>query len=132
MCMSEVALHWSSKLDPATNMKHKRGKDSAGHVLSWLAKPVWAMHEQRAASPSVLCMVLAEGAIKTLKKIRRKERLTRLPQDGTGATSSLVDSSVYSRNRAFRLHLSSKWGRDVRLLPTGGAMLLWCSGSQDI
>ena len=32
--------------------------------------------------------------------------------------ASLVDTAVYTRNRAFRLVLSSKWGKKARLLPT--------------
>ena len=37
--------------------------------------------------------------------------------DGAGRTT-FYDKSVYSRNRAFRLYLSSKAGKHVRLLPT--------------
>ncbi len=41
-----------------------------------------------------------------------------------------VDASVYTRNRAFRLYLSSKAGKDARLLPTGPLALSMCSSSQ--
>ncbi|KAK9787246.1 hypothetical protein WJX73_007781 [Symbiochloris irregularis] len=44
-------------------------------------------------------------------------RLT-LSKDGQGETACFVDVSVYSRNRAFRLYLSSKLGKDSLLLPT--------------
>jgi DNA-directed primase/polymerase protein len=33
--------------------------------------------------------------------------------------TSFVDMSVYTRNRAFRLYLSSKAGKEEVLLPTG-------------
>lgn len=38
---------------------------------------------------------------------------------GEGGTTSFVDSSVYSRNRAFRLYLSSKAGKSAVLQPSG-------------
>ena len=40
-------------------------------------------------------------------------------QDAQDAHSCFIDASVYSRNRAFRLFLSSKAGKHAVLLPTG-------------
>lgn len=40
-------------------------------------------------------------------------------QDASGAKTLFVDTGVYTRNRAFRLYLSSKAGKDALLLPTG-------------
>ncbi len=40
-------------------------------------------------------------------------------QDAAGARTCFVDTSVYSRNRAFRLYLSSKAGKKAVLQPTG-------------
>lgn len=45
-------------------------------------------------------------------------KLLRL-QDAAGAKACFVDCSVYSRNRAFRLYLSSKAGKQAILQPTG-------------
>ena len=36
-----------------------------------------------------------------------------------GGTSVIVDTGVYTRNRAFRLYLSSKAGKSSILTPTG-------------
>lgn len=41
-------------------------------------------------------------------------------QDAAGARTCFVDTSVYSRNRAFRLYLSTKASKKAILLPTGG------------
>ena len=43
-------------------------------------------------------------------------------QDGSHVTAGFIDTSVYSRNRAFRLFLSSKAGKQSVLLPTGDAL----------
>ena len=40
-------------------------------------------------------------------------------QDASGSKTSFVDTGVYTKNRAFRLYLSSKAGKDALLLPTG-------------
>ncbi len=42
----------------------------------------------------------------------------RKEEDGTDALTPFVDLGVYTRNRAFRLYLSSKAGKAARLLPT--------------
>ena len=41
-----------------------------------------------------------------------------------GGTSVIVDTGVYTRNRAFRLYLSSKAGKSSILIPTGSSPLL--------
>lgn len=41
-----------------------------------------------------------------------------------GGTSAIVDTGVYTRNRAFRLYLSSKAGKSSILIPTGSSPLL--------
>jgi len=41
-----------------------------------------------------------------------------------GGTSVIVDTGVYTRNRAFRLYLSSKAGKSSILTPTGSSPLL--------
>ena len=41
-----------------------------------------------------------------------------------GGTSAIVDTGVYTRNRAFRLYLSSKAGKSSILIPTGSTTLL--------
>lgn len=40
-----------------------------------------------------------------------------------GGTCLIVDGSVYTRNRAFRLYLSSKAGKSSILSPTGTNLL---------
>ena len=40
-------------------------------------------------------------------------------QDASGSKTFFVDTGVYTRNRAFRMYLSSKAGKDALLLPTG-------------
>jgi len=40
-------------------------------------------------------------------------------QDAEGGQALFVDGGVYTRNRAFRLFMSSKAGKDAILLPTG-------------
>ena len=40
-------------------------------------------------------------------------------QDASGNRGLVVDLGVYTRNRSFRLYLSSKAGKDATLLPTG-------------
>ena len=40
-------------------------------------------------------------------------------QDAEGGQTLFVDGGVYTRNRAFRLFLSSKAGKDALLQPTG-------------
>lgn len=40
-------------------------------------------------------------------------------QDDTGKKTCFIDSSVYTKNRAFRLMLSSKAGKETVLQPTG-------------
>lgn len=40
-------------------------------------------------------------------------------QDGDGSTTCFIDRGVYTRNRAFRLMLSSKAGKTSILKPTG-------------
>jgi hypothetical protein len=47
-------------------------------------------------------------------------------QDGEGNKTLFIDSGVYSRNRAFRLFLSSKAGKAAVLLPTGAPWLAYC------
>ena len=41
-----------------------------------------------------------------------------------GGTSVIVDTGVYTRNRAFRLYLSSKAGKSSILIPTGSSPIL--------
>ncbi len=41
-----------------------------------------------------------------------------------GGTSVIVDTGVYTRNRAFRLYLSSKAGKSSILIPTGSSPLI--------
>lgn len=48
-------------------------------------------------------------------------------QDASGSKTLFVDTSVYTRNRAFRMYLSSKAGKDALLLPTG-LLLPCCTG----
>lgn len=43
-------------------------------------------------------------------------------QDAGGSKTLFVDTGVYTRNRAFRLYLSSKAGKDALLLPTGSPL----------
>ncbi len=40
-------------------------------------------------------------------------------QDAEGGRTLFVDGGVYTRNRAFRLFMSSKAGKDAVLQPTG-------------
>lgn len=40
-------------------------------------------------------------------------------QDAEGGQALFIDGGVYTRNRAFRLFLSSKAGKDAVLQPTG-------------
>ena len=46
-------------------------------------------------------------------------------QDADGNKMPFVDKGVYSRNRAFRLMLSSKAGRQSWLLTTGMIVFRW-------
>ena len=48
-------------------------------------------------------------------------------QDAEGNKALFIDNGVYSRNRAFRLFLSSKAGKAAVLLPTGAPCLHACS-----
>ena len=50
-------------------------------------------------------------------------------QDGEGGRTLFIDCAVYSRNRAFRLFLSSKAGKTAVLQPTGAAAPLALSSS---
>ena len=45
-------------------------------------------------------------------------------QDAEGGRALFVDGGVYTRNRAFRLFLSSKAGKDAVLRPTGKLLIL--------
>ncbi|KAK9844115.1 hypothetical protein WJX81_004810 [Elliptochloris bilobata] len=47
-------------------------------------------------------------------------------KDASGARTLFVDTGVYTRNRAFRLYLSSKAGKDALLLPTER---FWCGAA---
>ena len=47
----------------------------------------------------------------------------RMLQDGQGNKALFIDGGVYTRNRAFRLFLSSKAGKDWVLHPTGACQV---------
>ena len=50
--------------------------------------------------------------------------MSKVCQDADGATVSFIDRGVYTKNRAFRLMLSSKAGKDTVLQITGDPLSL--------
>ena len=78
----------------------------------------------RLANNAAFASNLAAGAFlhSVWKEVTHTAFLVRKP-DGDGETP-IFDAAVYSRNRAFRLYLSTKAGKAARLLPTATSWLL--------
>ncbi|XP_057480668.1 uncharacterized protein LOC130767711 isoform X2 [Actinidia eriantha] len=102
---------WIVELDSSTEEKFSR------HLIIRLQKTAFKDNSHAGAFVAEICSRIYEAR-------KSDERLKKLfvskDSGSTGIPYQLfVDTAVYSRNRCFRLHLSSKAGKNSFLLPSG-------------
>ncbi|XP_050225138.1 uncharacterized protein LOC126674696 [Mercurialis annua] len=101
---------WIVELDSSTEEKFSR------HLIFRIPKTAFKDNSHAGAFVSEICsriLSLKEKDGRYGKLFIRKDSSSEL------ATQSFIDTAVYSRNRVFRLALSSKAGKSSVLLPTG-------------
>ncbi|GMN44528.1 hypothetical protein TIFTF001_013734 [Ficus carica] len=102
---------WILELDSSTDVKFSR------HLIIRLPKTAFKDNSHAGAFVNEICSRILDGK----EKDGRYEKLF-VKKESASADSPgqlFVDTAVYSRNRCFRLALSSKAGKSSVLLPTG-------------
>jgi hypothetical protein len=108
-CNPDPRPNLASVSDPAAASIEPSGEAAVGYSPQVDREPVAA---GEAASTSERTMTCAEKEQEEKEEEEKEEeRYAQLP------LVSFVDQGVYTRNRAFRLYLSSKFGKSARLLP---------------
>ncbi|CAI8593719.1 unnamed protein product [Vicia faba] len=99
---------WIVELDSSTEDKFSR------HLILRIPKAAFKDNSHAGAFVSEVCsrILNAKGEDKSY------EKLFVAKDDNESACQLFVDTAVYTRNRCFRLHLSSKAGKSSILLPT--------------
>ncbi|RYR56117.1 hypothetical protein Ahy_A05g021904 isoform D [Arachis hypogaea] len=110
-------LDWIVELDSSTKEKFSR------HLIIRIPKVTFKDNSHAGAFVSEICSRI-QNARETDKSF---EKLFIMKDSScNGSTSHLfVDTAVYTRNRCFRLFLSSKAGKNSILLPTGRFKLIY-------
>ncbi|KAF7802077.1 DNA-directed primase/polymerase protein isoform X1 [Senna tora] len=102
---------WIVELDSSTDEKFSR------HLIIRIPKAAFKDNAHAGAFVSEICSRI----LKAREKDRRFEKLFVMKDSSSDESASqiFVDTAVYSRNRCFRLPLSSKAGKSSVLVPSG-------------
>ncbi|XP_042481034.1 DNA-directed primase/polymerase protein [Macadamia integrifolia] len=100
---------WMVELDSSTGEKFSR------HLILRIPKTAFKDNSHAGAFVAEICSRISRAR----ESDKRFDELFVSKDSGTADVQLFVDSAVYSRNRCFRLALSSKAGKNSVLLPTG-------------
>lgn len=103
----EMQDDWVIELDSSSSTKFSR------HIILLIPGKIFANNAHIGAFIYELC----DHAKNNLESDPRCQEL--FVQKGENTSTLFIDTGVYTRNRAFRLYLSSKAGKDAVLMPTG-------------
>lgn len=120
---------WILELDSTTPLKFSRhvivripgaafaDNSHVGVVVKQVCLRAWG--HQVGLKESSVGNTCGLNSLTGFNQITRNENLIFKKADAHGGETLVIDYGVYTRNRAFRLHLSSKAGSDSRLVATG-------------
>ncbi|EEF49044.1 conserved hypothetical protein [Ricinus communis] len=106
----EGNCEWIVELDSSTAEKFSR------HLILRIPKTAFKDNSHAGAFVSEICSRILSSRE---KDGRYKKLFVRKGSSSESASQPFIDTAVYSRNRVFRLALSSKAGKNSVLLPTG-------------